>query len=471
MLSRAKRIEEQLIEREERKSKDELVQQEAARQQELRRQQQQAKEDEERAAGRGRFGFDGGEEAGHLEGRLTQLKKMEQDPVGTTSSSPPPAAQAGERSTRKRSGSAESMSGGESSSDAHDPYSRVDRITASLHGSRAVRSRSGTPDLSTEDIDGQADDATDGLEARLNALRSVGGAAQSIDIPGDLGDGRATYDLDAFDSELRANAGDPNTPMPGRTPTASDSRLRGQQSMFDQQYPTLDDFETSLGSRGPPTPYGIVPEEHDEGGPAFPGIPSHKPGSTAAVNGSSSALSAPPKAPTELIGAVPSSASATSNGLPRNRAPVPAGFKVPSSSSSPATQAIENGSKAAAAPPSPGTQQSLAGPGAGDGTYGTKPPPPMSVHIKAPELWQILNPGFASVQEKAADGRLRQVVVKKKGLKVLLLDIRTREVFEKSRIAAKHVVCLEPLMLKPECVAEVNLLPVKSLTLSPTLSG
>lgn len=36
------------------------------------------------------------------------------------------------------------------------------------------------------------------------------------------------------------------------------------------------------------------------------------------------------------------------------------------------------------------------------------------------------------------------------GYKVLILDVRSREEFEKERIKASAIVCLEPLVLKRE---------------------
>lgn len=70
---------------------------------------------------------------------------------------------------------------------------------------------------------------------------------------------------------------------------------------------------------------------------------------------------------------------------------------------------------------------------------------PATPYVKATELWHLLNPGFAKVRDSNGMERIE----KRKGPKVLLLDVRSRADFDQGRIKAQHCVCIEPLMLKP----------------------
>lgn len=203
-------------------------------------------------------------------------------------------------------------------------------------------------------------------------------------------------------------------------------------SQFAQSYPSLDELDKAQASDLPSAPTSAPGDDS-----MLPSAPSHAPGRRPLPN--------PPAPPNDLtIGRdVPKPFSIES---PRKAPPQP-----PASSSS---SAVGSPSKPRPARPAslvPGSSSSASAPkarpmtGPSDQQVGTKPSLPRGNHIKVEELWQALNPGFERVGE-GSESRM----VRKRGLEILLLDLRSRQEFEKGRVAP-DAVCLEgSVLLRPD---------------------
>lgn len=208
-------------------------------------------------------------------------------------------------------------------------------------------------------------------------------------------------------------------------------------SQFATSFPSLDDFERGIDSKDPSSAY------------SFPSVPSFDPGATPGRP----ARPPPPHPPkprhldertfareqTERADAMaraaashgpstqPPPQSSTTNRASLPSALVPGGGQAPS-----------------AVAPSPGSSRRP--------SASTPLPPPTSASrpfkipfandVRPAELWQYLQTSKAETGE---------------GPRVLLLDLRTREEYERGRIRAE-TVCLEPIILRDGCVLSLPLL-------------
>lgn len=75
---------------------------------------------------------------------------------------------------------------------------------------------------------------------------------------------------------------------------------------------------------------------------------------------------------------------------------------------------------------------------------GQKPSAPLANHISVEDLFKYLYPGFEEFTD--ADGNRK--IGKRRGLDVLLLDIRSRDEWETARVKGAKSVCVEPITLR-----------------------
>lgn len=230
-------------------------------------------------------------------------------------------------------------------------------------------------------------------------------------------------------------------------------------SEFSDTYPSLDDFDKKIPSPLPSAPTS-EPTTQDEGG-AFPTTPSHAPGT------SRRPLPNPPAPPTDLAlgrdvpkpfrmrsssGDSPQkqqSSSSSTSGISSGMAPSSSRQSIIAAQNRPA--ALIPGSPRGA--DAPRARPPISAPPAGSApeTVGSKPSLPRGNHIKVEELWSLLNPGFERVsaagEDSTGSSSESSRMVRKRGLDILLLDLRSRDEYEAGRVArgspSADSVCLE----------------------------
>lgn len=235
---------------------------------------------------------------------------------------------------------------------------------------------------------------------------------------------------------MRKRFSEPISPSHSLTPTRSTDEeqaaaaVGSSLSQFQEAYPSLDEFDQRLPS---PNTLPLAPAGEEDGtqNGLFPAPPSHAPGSSRRP-----LPTLPPAPPTEL---------ALSRDVPKplnlgSDAPRPISPTTSRSRASPALPA-------ALIPGSPKTSpiasRKMMISSSSSGSIGPKPTLPKGGHIKVEELWSLLNPGFEQVTDE--DGRDPRLV-RKQGLQILLLDLRSRDEFEMGRVgagSAAEVVCLD----------------------------
>lgn len=218
-------------------------------------------------------------------------------------------------------------------------------------------------------------------------------------------------------------------------------------SQFAQSYPSLDEFDRSVPSPDKlpsaptmdPRPY---PGEDDADSGLFPAPPSHAPGQT--ESGKRRPLPNPPSMPTDLaLGrdvpkpfdyyTAPKTSASSPTAVASPTKPRPQSQRPPSSLIPGGSPLSPKLAKSRPVAPIPGSEP-----------IGPKPSLPRGNHIKVEELWSLLNPGFERVA--AGDEASETRMVRKRGLDILLLDLRSREEFDTARVGmgtAAEAVCLE----------------------------
>ncbi|CAO1618164.1 unnamed protein product [Parajaminaea phylloscopi] len=250
-------------------------------------------------------------------------------------------------------------------------------------------------------------------------------------------------------------------------------------SQFAQSYPTLDDFDRENPSPLPTAPSNDLMPADDASGGMFPSTPLHAPGGSG-DSARRRPLPDPPAPPNDLaLGRdVPMPFSLTSQSTSGRDS-----FSAlpPSSSASTLPSTLSSPTKA---PPSsvarpsslvPGSPRSASAPKSKTplASNGSAPPVtlPRGNHIKVEELWQVLNPGFERVSVNGErDGANNDTrIVRKRGLRILLLDLRTRDEFDAGKIVAGssgEVVCLDGGVFLRRGMTSVDL--EDKLLLAPT---
>ncbi|KAN0063688.1 ubiquitin-specific protease doa4 [Thecaphora frezii] len=260
-----------------------------------------------------------------------------------------------------------------------------------------------------------------------------------------------------YQSSGRGDNGQPDGPETSHVPTASE---------FESSYPTLDAFERENGLDASPAGPASAAADADGDGTnqhgAFPTAPVHPVGKV--------------KRP------LPEPPSATSSDVAREFAiarSVPEPFKVPDDGESQQGQAPissrrppdgsphvarmslqgERRGSVTSLPPSlrPGSISAPGQAAAANGTCGStpsgaaaslivgqKPNAPLTNHITVKELFHFLYPGYEEFTD--ADGNKK--IGKRRGMDVLLLDVRCRQEWEMCRIKGGRSACIEPIILR-----------------------
>ncbi|EPQ27025.1 uncharacterized protein PFL1_06935 [Pseudozyma flocculosa PF-1] len=207
-------------------------------------------------------------------------------------------------------------------------------------------------------------------------------------------------------------------------------------SEFESSYPTLDAFERGAAGDHTPTANGAAPRlaaEHqgdgddDAGHSMFPARPRTR-------SSSSSSAAAAARRPRD--------------GLP-NAARMSLQFEQRGSVASPPASlrpgVAPKPSKAAAPSPVNGAGGAgVTGAAAASLIVGPKPSAPLTNHITVQDLFGFLYPGFEELTD--ADGNKK--IGKRRGMDVLLLDVRSRQEWETCRIKGGRGVCIEPIILR-----------------------
>lgn len=224
-------------------------------------------------------------------------------------------------------------------------------------------------------------------------------------------------------------------------------------SQFAQSSLSLEDFDGEAISSLPSAPTTEPSRVDTQGHGMFPSTPSHAPGGYG-DSGKGRPLPKPPAPPNELaLGKdVPKPFSlesadllgqASSPALPHSSSST---SSLPGTVGSPVkmqTSALSRPSSLVPGSPQSSVASKLKTALAGDSSS-SKIELPRGNHIKVEELWQLLNPGFERVSVTGETGNINESrIVRKKGPKLLLLDLRSRDEFDAGKISSSEVVCLE----------------------------